>query len=154
MKTMWRGWLCVALAAAAAAMAAPSVVAVMYAVDGRKAPVHLIAEGKGTARLLLTPATGATAASLTELTLAPGAQVPEHVHETSTEMLYIQEGTAEFSVDGKTFRVGKGDAVYIPAGSKHWAKVTGRLQPLRAVQVYVGPGPEQRFTKGAKVPAE
>lgn len=153
MRTMWRAWLCVAVIAGTA-IAAPRVASVMHAVDGSKAPVHLIADGRGTARLLLTPATGATAASLTELTLAPGAQVPEHVHETSTEILYVQQGTAEFSVDGKTFKAAQGDAVYIPAGSKHSAKVTGRLQPLRAVQVYVGPGPEQRFTKGARVAAD
>lgn len=152
MKKMWRVWI--GVAAAGAAVAAPRLAAVTYAVDGSKAPVHLIAEGKGTARLLLTPATGATAASLTQLTLAPGAEVPEHVHEDSVEILYIEEGSAEFTVDGKALKARRGDAVYIPAGSKHSARVTGRLQPLRAIQVYVGPGPEQRFTKGPRVAAE
>ena len=122
-----------------------------YRVSTAEAPRHAIAEGKGAATLLLNPSTGSTAAALTLLELQPGAAVPEHTHATSVEILYIEEGAAEMTVDGQTLRVGKGDAVYIPAGAKHSAKVVSEGTPLRAVQTYVGPGPELRFTQGPRL---
>ncbi|MCI0571528.1 MAG: cupin domain-containing protein [Myxococcaceae bacterium] len=148
----WMTWLSVLCAASSGvALAGAGKGEVRHFVEGRKAPVHLIAGGKGSARVLLDASTGASAAALTLLTLAPGAAVPEHVHEGSTEILYIEEGTLEMTVAGKVYTAGPGDAVYIPAGVKHAAKVAGRFQPLRAVQVYVGPGPEQRFLSGERV---
>lgn len=122
-----------------------------YRVSTAEAPRHGIAQGKGSATLLLNPGTGATAASLQLLELQPGAAVPEHLHEGSVEILYIEEGEAEMTVAGQTLRVGKGDAVYIPAGAKHSARVVSEKAALRAVQVYAGPGPELRFTQGPRL---
>ncbi len=124
-----------------------------YRVSTAEAPRHGIAQGKGSATLLLNPGTGATAASLQLLELQPGAAVPEHVHTGSVEILYIEEGEAEMTVGNQTLRVAKGDAVYIPAGAKHSAKVVSEKAPLRAVQVYAGPGPELRFTQGPRLEA-
>ncbi|MBN1208391.1 MAG: cupin domain-containing protein [Myxococcaceae bacterium] len=121
-----------------------------YRVSTKEAPRHQIASGKGSATLLLNASTGATAASMTLLELGKGATVPEHVHETSAELLYIEDGAAEMTVDGQKVKVEKGDAVYIPAGAKHSAQVVSEA-PMRAVQVYAGPGPEQRFTQGPRV---
>jgi putative monooxygenase len=121
-----------------------------YRVSTQDAPRHVIANGKGTATLLLNGTTGATAASMTLLELNKGATVPEHVHETSAELLYIEEGASEMTVEGQKLRVEKGDSVYIPAGAKHSAQVVSE-GVFRAVQVYAGPGPEQRFTQGPRV---
>jgi quercetin dioxygenase-like cupin family protein len=138
-------------AAQAPAPASPAAPAapVRYRVPTSEAPRHVIAGGKGRATLLLNPSTGATAASVTLLELQPGAEVPEHIHDASAEILYIEEGTAEMTVSGETLRVGKGDAVYIPAGAKHSARVSPG-PTFKAVQVYAGPGPEQRFTQGPR----
>jgi len=133
-----------------AAPAASSAKPVRIVVPTAEAPRHIIAGGKGRATLLLNPTTGATAASVTLLELQPGAEVPEHTHETSAEILYIEEGAAEMTVSGETLRVGKGDAVYIPAGAKHSARVVSKDAALKAVQVYAGPGPEMRFTQGPR----
>ena len=54
------------------------------------------------------------------------------------------------TVSGEKVRVSKGDAVYIPAGAKHSARVVSPDAPLKAVQVYAGPGPELRFTHGTR----
>lgn len=110
-------------------------------VDGDTAPAFRIADGKGVATMLLESGE----AALTRLDFEDGATVPPHVHETSAEILYVLEGRAEMTVAGEKVVVEKGDAVRIPAGVEHSAKVTGSL---RAVQVYAGPGPEQRFKKG------
>ncbi|MCE9671596.1 cupin domain-containing protein [Myxococcus stipitatus] len=127
---------------------APS--AVRYRVSTDEAPRHVIAGGKGRATLLLNPSTGATAASVTLLELQPGGEVPEHTHDTSAEILYIQDGAADMVVSGQSLRVGQGDAVYIPAGAKHSARVVTPGATFKAVQVYAGPGPEQRFTQGPR----
>jgi quercetin dioxygenase-like cupin family protein len=121
-----------------------------YRVSSKEAPRHLIANGKGSATLLLNASTGATAASMTLLELGKGATVPEHVHETSVEILYIEEGAVEMTLNGQKLRAERGDALYIPAGAKHSAQVVSD-GPLRVVQVYAGPGPEQRFTQGPRV---
>jgi mannose-6-phosphate isomerase-like protein (cupin superfamily) len=124
--------------------------ALRYRVSTKEAPRYLIANGKGSATLLLNASTGASAASMTLLELGKGAAVPEHVHEKSAEILYIEDGSAEMTVDGQKLRVERGDAVYIPAGAKHSVQVVSE-GPLRAVQLYAGPGPEQRFTQGPRV---
>ncbi len=136
---------------APAAPAAEAPAKPRYRVATAEAPRHAIAQGKGAATMLLNPATGATAASLTLLEFQPGTTVPEHTHATSVEILYIEEGTAEMTVDGQTLRVTKGDAVYIPAGAKHSARILSEGPPMRAVQVYAGPGPELRFTHGPRL---
>ncbi|GEN10792.1 hypothetical protein MFU01_58290 [Myxococcus fulvus] len=121
-----------------------------HRVTAAEAPRHIIANGKGRATLFLNESTGATAASLTLLELQPGGEVPEHTHESSAEILYIEDGAADMTVSGQTLRVSKGDAVYIPAGAKHSARVVSPGVPFKAVQVYAGPGPEQRFMQGPR----
>ncbi len=124
---------------------------VRHVVASSEAPTFRIGQGKGTAVLLLNEATGASAASLGVLVLETGAQVAEHIHEHSVEMLYVEEGSAEMTVEGQAYTVKAGDGVYIPAGVRHSARVPEGTPRLRAVQVYVGPGPEQRFRQGTPV---
>jgi quercetin dioxygenase-like cupin family protein len=116
--------------------------------DGDTAPSYRIAAGKGTATLLLGPANGTPEAALDVLTFEDGAAVPPHVHDASAELLYVLEGRVEMVIGGQVVVAEKGDAIRIPAGVEHSARAVGTL---RAVQVYVGPGPEQRFTAGEKV---
>ncbi len=126
-------------------------VPVRHVVGTAEAPTFRIAQGRGTAILLVNEETGARAASLGVLELQGGAGVPEHVHEDSVEMLYVEEGGAEMTIEGQVLPVRSGDAVYIPAGVRHSARVPEDTQRFRAVQVYVGPGPERRFRKGEPV---
>jgi putative monooxygenase len=121
-----------------------------YVVSAKEAPHHLLPNGQGSATLLLNASTGASAASMTLLELAKGAKAPEHTHDTSAELLYVQEGAVEMIVDGQKMRAARGDAIYIPAGARHSVTVVSD-RPFRAVQVYAGPGPEQRFTQGPRV---
>jgi putative monooxygenase len=123
--------------------------ATRYVVSTKEAPKHLLPNGNGSATLLLNASTGASAASMTLLELAKGASAPEHSHDTSAELLYVEDGAVEMVVDGQKMRAEKGDAIYIPAGAKHSVKVVSD-GPFRAVQVYAGPGPEQRFTQGPR----
>ncbi len=114
-------------------------------------PIHVIAEGKGGARVLLDESTapGLKEAAMTELVMLPGATVPEHTHDRSAELLYILEGTGTMRLGDRTVEVKPGMAIFIPAGMKHSLRVDTKIEPLRAVQVYTPGGPEQRFKQGA-----
>jgi quercetin dioxygenase-like cupin family protein len=111
---------------------------------GFDVPEHVIAGGKGKVRLLFEAETAPSGApSLAELTLEPGAAVPEHVHDTSTEILYLAEGGGTMTIDGDEREVGMYTAIQIPAGVKH-GFVAGEAT-VKAIQFYTPAGPEQRF---------
>lgn len=120
-------------------------------VERAQQPVHLLAEGKGGARVLLDESTapGLKEAAMTELVMLPGATVAEHAHDRSAELLYILEGTGTLRLGEQTFEVKPGMAIFIPAGMKHSLRVDTQIEPLRAIQVYTPGGPEQRFKQGA-----
>src|SRR5215831_2795583 len=87
--------------------AKPTVPVRAAMIDRASQPVHLIAEGKGGARVLLdeTTAPGLKEAAMTELVMLPGAAVPEYTHDSSSELLYILEGHATMTVDGQASEV-------------------------------------------------
>ena len=115
---------------------------VTHVVSGSTAPTYPLVAGQGSAKLLLNASTGSREAALDVLELVVGASVPQHVHETSAELLYVEQGVVEMTIGEQTLRASAGDAIYIPPNTPHSATV---LEAFRAVQVYVGPGPEQRF---------
>jgi quercetin dioxygenase-like cupin family protein len=79
------------------------------------------------------------------------AGVAEHDHPASWEILFALEASGTFTLAGQARRLGPGEIVFVPPGTKHsWSPDPGA--PLTAVQMYVPPGPEQRFKQlaGAK----
>jgi mannose-6-phosphate isomerase-like protein (cupin superfamily) len=72
--------------------------------------------------------------------------VAEHDHAGSWEILLAKEGRGTFTIAGREQRLEAGQVVYVPPGVKHsWKPDAGTR--LIAAQVYVPPGPEQRFRK-------
>lgn len=126
--------------------AGPAPVPVPYPALRRGAdrPAYPIAGGKGTATILFDQASGSPDTAMTVLVLKPGAAVPTHTHDQSAELLYVIEGQASMTLEGETLTLGPGDAVRIPKGKRHDAKIIGD-KPFRALQVYAPAGPEQRF---------
>ena len=118
-----------------------------YVVKADEAPIHSIANGKVLAQLFFNETNHSNLGALSVLTLQPGASVPAHDHSQSAEILYILEGTMEMVIEGQTVSASAGDAVHIPCTVTHSAKVASDI-PVKAVQIYVAPGPEQRFAKG------
>ena len=70
-------------------------------------------------------------------------------HDASDELLYVVSGRVEVTIGGRALTAGPGDAILVPQGVEHSAKV---LERAKLVQVYVGPGPEERFRAGAPAP--
>jgi mannose-6-phosphate isomerase-like protein (cupin superfamily) len=70
--------------------------------------------------------------------------VPEHTHPTSWEVLAAVEASGTFVLDGTEGKLGPRQVVAIPPGAKHaWKPEQG--SKLVAIQMYIPPGPEQRF---------
>jgi quercetin dioxygenase-like cupin family protein len=80
----------------------------------------------------LDPASGIT---LGDVTLNPGQSNPLHVHGNSDEVIYVLSGTCEQRVGHQTVILKAGDALRIPPGVPHTAKVLGNV-PMRSVVVY------------------
>ncbi|NUO48979.1 MAG: cupin domain-containing protein [Polyangiaceae bacterium] len=93
-----------------------------------------------------------TVASVTFLGIGSPKGVAEHVHENEWEMLAILSGAGTMTVgkgaEAKKVDVRPGSLVAIPKGTPH-AFAPSEL-PVTAIQLYVPPGPEQRFRKLAE----
>ncbi len=114
---------------------------------GKDVPDLDIAGGKGKVKILFdAESAGDAQAYVGLLTASAGMAVPEHVHATEAEILWIVSGKGEMTVEGVAQPVEAGMAVHIPAGSKHSFKTESGLT---AVQFYTPSGPEQRFRKAA-----
>lgn len=116
-------------------------------------PTHRILNGQGLATLHAL----AEGASVQTLQFADGAEVAEHVHEKSDEILVILSGSFSVTIGDKKQTAGPGDTIHIPKGVKHSARASCPQGPpdaptaAKALQVYTPAGPEQRFKQGEKV---
>lgn len=95
-------------------------------------------------------------ASLGLLMASKDAPVPQHKHDGSWEILIAlkAEGTAQLAAsaeakDTAPKKLSDGMVVAIPKGALHAWEPAG-TKPLIALQIYVPPGPEQRFKKLAE----
>jgi mannose-6-phosphate isomerase-like protein (cupin superfamily) len=76
--------------------------------------------------------------------LSGSAPVAEHTHPDSWELICAIEASGTFRIRGEDTRMRAGQCAAVPPGDKHqWTPDPGTS--LTAVQVYVPPGPEQRF---------
>jgi quercetin dioxygenase-like cupin family protein len=72
------------------------------------------------------------------------APVAEHVHKDSWEVICALEASGTFTLDGKDQKLGPKQVVVVPPNTKHaWKPDDGST--LRAIQLYVPRGPEERF---------
>lgn len=75
------------------------------------------------------------------MTLQPGEEIGEEVHEDHDQFFRIEAGRGQVVIDGKATDIEDDDAVIVPAGARHNVVNTGD-QPLRLYTIY-GP-PEHR----------
>jgi quercetin 2,3-dioxygenase len=80
-------------------------------------PRYRIAGGLATALCTSQETDGKLAMVTVEL--PRGAGVPDHVHDQTTEGIYVLEGSLRVWIDGEEHRAGGGDYVSIPAGTSH-----------------------------------
>jgi mannose-6-phosphate isomerase-like protein (cupin superfamily) len=75
------------------------------------------------------------------MSLAPGEEIGEEVHEDRDQFFRVEAGTGEVRIDGKPSPIEDDDAVIVPAVARHNIVNTGN-DPLRLYTIY-GP-PEHR----------
>ncbi|MGH2352368.1 MAG: cupin domain-containing protein [Chloroflexota bacterium] len=81
------------------------------------------------------------AQTLGYVVIEPGSKNPLHAHPNCEELLYLISGELDHSLDGAVYRLGPGDAIRVPAGSKHDAKSVG-TEPATMVVCYSVPNRE------------
>lgn len=64
------------------------------------------------------------------MSLLPGEEVGEEVHEHTDEFLRVEEGRGEICIDGHVAPIASDVAVLVPAGARHNVRNTGR-RPLK-----------------------
>jgi mannose-6-phosphate isomerase-like protein (cupin superfamily) len=72
------------------------------------------------------------------MTIPPGGEIGEEVHEDTDQILTFVSGVGEAKVGGRTRKVTQGDLVAVPAGTKHNFINTGP-NPLVLYTVYGPP---------------
>ena len=72
------------------------------------------------------------------MTIPPGGEIGEEVHEGIDQILTFVSGTGEAKVGGQTKKVTQGDLVVVPSGKKHNFVNTGP-NPLVLYTVYAPP---------------
>ena len=72
------------------------------------------------------------------MTIPPGGEIGEEVHEDTDQILTFVSGTGRAIVAGSSKQVVQGDLVVVPAGTKHNFKNTGQ-NPLILYTVYGPP---------------
>jgi mannose-6-phosphate isomerase-like protein (cupin superfamily) len=75
------------------------------------------------------------------MSIAPGDEIGEEVHEDRDQFFRIEEGEGEVVIDGKTHEIADDDAIIVPAGARHNVRNVGDV-PLKLYTLY-GP-PEHR----------
>jgi mannose-6-phosphate isomerase-like protein (cupin superfamily) len=75
---------------------------------------------------------------LVVMTIPPGGEIGEEVHEHVDQVLWFVEGEAEAILDGQRSSVAPNDLVFVRAGTRHNFVNTGS-GPLRLATIYAPP---------------
>jgi len=87
------------------------------------------------------------------MTLKPGEEIGEEVHEDRDQFFRIEEGEGTVYIDGAANRVEDDFAVIVPAGARHNVVNTGSA-PLRLYTIYGPPEHKDGVVHRDKAQAE
>lgn len=72
------------------------------------------------------------------MSLEPGEELGEEIHETTDQFFRIEEGKGTVTIDGRETGVESDVAIIVPAGGRHNIKNTGH-KPLKFYTLYAPP---------------
>ena len=87
------------------------------------------------------------------MTLQPGEEIGEEVHEDRDQFFRIEEGSGAVDIDGVENKVEDDFAVIVPAGARHNVRNTGS-QPLRLYTIYAPPEHKDGVVQSTKEEAD
>jgi len=73
------------------------------------------------------------------MSLAPGEEIGEEIHEDHDQFFRFESGEGEVVVVDDVFTVRDGDCVVVPAGAKHNVINTSSTLPLKLYTIYSPP---------------
>ena len=87
------------------------------------------------------------------MTLQPGEEIGEEVHDDRDQFFRIEEGEGVIDIDGKANEVEDDIAVIVPAGARHNVRNTGD-EPLRLYTLYGPPEHKDGVVQSTKAEAD
>jgi mannose-6-phosphate isomerase-like protein (cupin superfamily) len=72
------------------------------------------------------------------MTLQPGEDIGEEVHDDRDQFFRVEEGRGEVLIDGATTPIEDDIGIVVPAGARHNVRNTGK-EPLRLYTIYGPP---------------
>jgi len=72
------------------------------------------------------------------MTLRPGEDIGEEVHEENDQFFRVEQGKGEVVIDGHITPIAAGSAIVVPAGSRHNVTNSGH-EPLKMYTLYGPP---------------
>jgi len=70
---------------------------------------------------------GAPNFEMRRFTIKPGGSIPKHYHPDIEHEQYVLKGKYKVGLGDKVREVKAGDSIYIPPGTPHWYKNTGKV---------------------------
>ena len=87
------------------------------------------------------------------MTLQPGEEIGEEVHEDRDQFFRIEEGSGVVDIDGVENAVEDDIAVIVPAGARHNVRNTGD-EPLQLYTIYGPPEHQDGVVQATKAEAD
>jgi len=88
------------------------------------------------------------------MSLKPGEDIGEEVHETVDQFFRFEEGEGKVVLDGVEYEIGAEYAVLVPAGTKHNVINTSGSVPLKLYTIYSPPNHRDGVVHSTKEQAE
>ncbi len=88
------------------------------------------------------------------MSLKPGEEIGEEVHETVDQFFRFEEGECKVVLDGVEHKIEAEYAVLVPAGTKHNIINTSDMTPLKLYTIYSPPNHRDGVVHATKEQAE
>jgi mannose-6-phosphate isomerase-like protein (cupin superfamily) len=88
------------------------------------------------------------------MTLKPGEEIGEEVHEDIDQFFRFEDGEGKVVIDGTEHAVEDGSAVVVPAGAKHNVINTSSEEALKLYTIYSPPEHQDGVVRASKAEAE
>lgn len=88
------------------------------------------------------------------MSLEPGEEIGEETHNSIDQFFRFEEGNGKCIIDGNVYNVESGDAIVIPAGSKHNVINTDAVNGLKMYTIYTPPNHKDGIINTTKKDAE
>jgi len=88
------------------------------------------------------------------MSLSPGEEIGEEVHDTVDQFFRIDAGTGKVVIEGVEHEIGDGFAVVISAGTKHNILNASTSEPLKLYTIYSPPNHQDQVRYATKAEAE